>query len=50
LANEFGEAEVGPHFSSLFALALALFIITFIVLASAKWMLINMERKEGLKG
>ena len=50
LANEFGEAEVGPHFSSLFALALALFIITFIVLASAKWMLINMEKKEGLKG
>ena len=50
LANEFGEAEVGSHFSSLFALALALFIITFIVLASAKWMLINMEKKEGLKG
>ena len=50
LANEFGEAEVGPHFSSLFALALALFMITFIVLASAKWMLINMEKKEGLKG
>ena len=49
LANEFGEAEVGPHFSSLFALALALFIITFIVLASAKWLLISMEKKEGLK-
>lgn len=49
LANEFGEAEVGPHFSSLFALALALFIITFIVLASAKWMLWRMEQKQGLK-
>lgn len=49
LANEFGEAEIGPHFSSLFALALALFVITFIVLASAKWMLWNMERKQGLK-
>jgi phosphate transport system permease protein len=49
LANEFGEAEVGPHFSSLFALALALFMITFIVLAAAKWMLLRMERREGLK-
>ena len=49
LANEFGEAELGPHYSSLFALGLALFIITFIVLAIAKWMLINMEKKQGLK-
>lgn len=49
LANEFGEAEPGLHYSSLFALGLALFIITFIVLALAKWMLINMERKQGLK-
>lgn len=49
LANEFGEAEVGPHFSSLFALALALFMITFIVLAVAKWMLLRMEKREGLK-
>jgi phosphate transport system permease protein len=31
LANEFGEAEVGAHYSSLFALGLALFVITFIV-------------------
>ena len=30
LANEFGEAEAGAHLSSLFALGLALFIITFI--------------------
>lgn len=49
LANEFGEAEPGLHYSSLFALALALFVITFVVLALAKWMLINLERKQGLK-
>ena len=49
LANEFGEAELGPHFSSLFALALALFIITFVVLAFAKWMLISMEKRQGVK-
>lgn len=49
LANEFGEAEAGNHLSSLYVLGLALFIITFIVLASAKWMLNNMEKKQGLK-
>lgn len=49
LANEFGEAEFGPHYSSLFALGLALFMITFVVLAIAKWMLTNMEKKQGLK-
>ncbi len=49
LANEFGEAELGPHYSSLFALGLALFMITFIVLAIAKWMLMSMEKKQGLK-
>ena len=49
LANEFGEAEPGLHYSSLFALGLALFIITFIVLAAAKWMLSNMERKQGMR-
>lgn len=49
LANEFGEAEFGPHFSSLFALALALFMITFLVLAAAKWLLVSMEKKQGLK-
>jgi len=49
LANEFGEAEAGNHLSSLFALGLALFLITFIVLACAKWMLNNMEKKQGLK-
>ena len=49
LANEFGEAEIGVHYSSLFALGLALFMITFVVLAIAKWMLISMEKKQGLK-
>ena len=49
LANEFGEAEAGNHLASLFALGLALFIITFVVLACAKWMLNNMEKKQGLK-
>ena len=49
LANEFGEAEPGLHYSSLFALGLALFIITFVVLSLAKWMLIRAEAKKGLK-
>lgn len=49
LANEFGEAEPGPHFASLFALGLALFVITFTVLALAKWMLAAVERRQGLK-
>jgi phosphate transport system permease protein len=49
LANEFGEAEPGLHYSSLFALGLTLFIITLFVLALAKWMLINMEKNQGSK-
>ncbi len=49
LANEFGEAEPGLHYSSLFALGLALFIITFVVLSLAKWMLIRAEAKKGFK-
>jgi phosphate transport system permease protein len=49
LANEFGEAENALHVSSLFALALILFAITFIVLSAAKLMLAGMSRKEGVK-
>jgi phosphate transport system permease protein len=49
LANEFGEAEPGLHYASLFALGLALFIITFIVLSAAKWMLVRMEKQKGTK-
>ena len=49
LANEFGEAEPGLHYSSLFALGLALFVITLVVLSLAKWMLLRAEAKKGLK-
>jgi phosphate transport system permease protein len=49
LANEFGEAATPLHVSSLFSLALILFVITFIVLSAAKLMLAGMSRKEGVK-
>jgi len=49
LANEFGEAEVGLHYSSLFVLGLALFVITFVVLTLAKIMLMRMEANQGAK-
>ncbi len=49
LANEFAEADSPLHVSSLFALGLILFVITFIVLSAAKLMLLNMSRKEGTK-
>jgi len=47
LANEFAEAESPLHVSSLFALGLILFVITFIVLSAAKLMLRGMARNEG---
>jgi phosphate transport system permease protein len=49
LANEFGEAEPGLHYASLFSLGLALFAITFVVLAIAKVMLARMEAGQGKK-
>jgi phosphate transport system permease protein len=49
LANEFAEADTPLHVSSLFALGLILFAITFIVLAGAKVMLLTMKKKEGGK-
>ncbi len=49
LANEFNEATSQLHSSSLFALGLILFAITFIVLSAAKLMLVGMSRKEGSK-
>ena len=49
LANEFAEAESKLHLSSLFALGLILFLITFIVLAAAKLMLSRMSQGEGSK-
>ena len=39
LANEFAEADPALHIPSLFALGLLLFVITFIVLGLAKWMI-----------
>jgi phosphate transport system permease protein len=46
LANEFGEADEF-HLSALYALGFLLFIITFIVLALAKLLIIRTERKKG---
>ncbi|MBS1217934.1 MAG: phosphate transporter inner rane subunit PstC [Proteobacteria bacterium] len=48
LANEFGEAA-DFHLSTLFALGLLLFVITFVVLAGAKILIIRTERAKGLK-
>lgn len=48
LANEFGEAD-DFHLSTLFALGFLLFVITFIVLAIAKILIIRTERAKGLK-
>jgi phosphate transport system permease protein len=45
LANEFTEAVGDLYLSSLIALGLILFVITFIVLALAKLMLIRLERQ-----
>jgi phosphate transport system permease protein len=47
IANEFTEADAGIYTSSLIALGLILFIITFIVLAIAQLMLFRLERKYG---
>ncbi len=38
LANEFAEADPALHIPALFALGLLLFVITFVVLAIAKWL------------
>jgi phosphate transport system permease protein len=49
LANEFAEAESTLHVSSLFALGLLLFAITFFVLSAAKILLLGLNRQEGTK-
>lgn len=49
LANEFTEAVGDVYTSSLITLGLLLFVITFIVLAFAKLLLIQLARKEGKK-
>jgi phosphate transport system permease protein len=46
LANEFAEA-VDFHVATLFALAFLLFVITFVVLAAAKILLMRAERAKG---
>jgi phosphate transport system permease protein len=48
IANEFTEAVGDVYTSSLVALGLILFIITFIVLAAARFMLMRLERKAGV--
>jgi phosphate transport system permease protein len=45
LANEFAEADKDIYLSSLFYLALVLFVLSFITLATAKFFLLKAERK-----
>jgi phosphate transport system permease protein len=49
IANEFTEATGDLYTSSLIALGLILFFITFIVLAAARLMLLRIERKTGAR-
>jgi len=48
IANEFTEAVGDLYTSSLIALGLILFVITFIVLAIARYMLMRIQRREGI--
>jgi phosphate transport system permease protein len=45
LANEFTEADKDIYLSSLFYLALVLFVLSFVILAVARYFLIRAERK-----
>jgi phosphate transport system permease protein len=47
IANEFNEASGDLYTSSLISLGLILFVITFIVLAGARFLLLRLEKKEG---
>jgi phosphate transport system permease protein len=47
IANEFTEAVGDLYTSSLIALGLILFVITFIVLAAARYLLMRIERRIG---
>jgi phosphate transport system permease protein len=47
IANEFTEADSDIYLSSLIALGFVLFVVTFIVLAAAKLMLVSLTRREG---
>jgi phosphate transport system permease protein len=46
LANEFTEADSSLYFSSLFGLALTLLIMSFVVIAVAKFYFLRKGRKE----
>lgn len=47
IANEFNEAYTDLHRSSLIALGFLLFVVTFVVLAAARLMLLRLAKKEG---
>ena len=47
IANEFTEADGELYTSSLIALGLILFVITFLILAAARFMLMRIERRAG---
>ena len=47
IANEFTDADPGLFTSSLLALGFILFVITFVVLAVARFMLLRLELKAG---
>ena len=49
LANEFAEAGQGLHTAALMELGLILFVITFIVLAASKVLLLRLQKGEGQK-
>ncbi len=49
IANEFAEASPGEHVSALIAVGLILFVITFVVLALAKLMLMQLSKGEGAR-
>ncbi|MCT2385433.1 phosphate ABC transporter permease PstC [Erwinia pyrifoliae] len=49
LANEFAEAESGVHTAALMELGLILFVITFIVLACSKLMILRLAKSEGAR-
>ncbi|MCE2991163.1 MAG: phosphate ABC transporter permease subunit PstC [Burkholderiales bacterium] len=49
IANEFAEAGDGGHIAALIGVGLVLFIITFIVLALAKLMLMQLAKGEGAR-
>jgi len=48
LANEFAEADPTLHIPSLYALGLILFLITFVVLAAAKWLTNRTKIRAGI--